>query len=89
MYSVYTASAVQSWFTALPTSVLSYYSSNVQAVSSIISEDAKGPAPTNAASNAQVERIIISEDVKGPAPTNAVRVAGVVMAAGGAALALL
>ncbi len=37
----------------------------------------------------QAEFSIISKDAQGPAPTNAVRVAGAVVAAGGAALALL
>ena len=37
----------------------------------------------------QAEASILSKDAQGPAPTNAVRVAGAVMAAGGAALALL
>ena len=58
--------AAPSWFSAIPTSAVAYFSSVRQAEYSILSKDAKGPAPTNA-----------------------VRVAGAVMAAGGAALALL
>ena len=64
--SAFTNPAVPSWFTAIPTSVQAYFSSMGQAEASILSKDAKGPAPTNA-----------------------VRVAGAVMAAGGAALVLL
>ena len=58
--------AAPSWFPAIPTSAVAYFSSVRQAEFSILSNDAKGPAPTNA-----------------------VKVAGAVMAAGGAALALL
>ena len=58
--------AMPSWFSALPTSAVAYFSSVAQAEISILSKDAKGPAPTNA-----------------------VKVVGAVMAAGGAALALL
>ena len=37
----------------------------------------------------QAEISIISKDAEGPAPTNVMRVAGAVVVAGGAALALL
>ncbi|KAK0514423.1 hypothetical protein JMJ35_003040 [Cladonia borealis] len=66
LQSVLTETALPSWFSALPTSALAYFSSVGQAEISIISKDAKGPAPTNAA-----------------------KVAGAVMAAGGAVMALL
>lgn len=49
--------------------------------------------PTSAvgffSSVAAAEMSIVSKDVKGPAPTHAVKVAGVVLAAGGVALAMM
>jgi len=64
--SLATATADPSWFSALPTSAVAFLSSVGAAEMSIVSMDAQGPAPTNAA-----------------------KVAGVVLAAGGAALAML
>lgn len=45
--SVATATALPSWFTAMPTPVQQFFSSVGQAEASILSKDAKGPAPTN------------------------------------------
>ncbi len=66
LQSALTATALPTWFSALPTSAQAYISSVAQAEISIISKDAKGPAPTNV-----------------------VKVAGALVAAGGAALVLL
>ncbi|KAK4697241.1 hypothetical protein P7C71_g800, partial [Lecanoromycetidae sp. Uapishka_2] len=64
--SVLSAGTPPAWVSAVPTSAVSYISSVVSAEASIISKDAKGPAPTNGA-----------------------KIVGAVVAAGGAALALL
>ena len=64
--SVLTETTQPAWISAVPTSARAYLSSVANAEASIITKDAKGPAPTNA-----------------------VKVVGAVVAAGGAALALL
>ncbi len=64
--AIATQTAEPSWYAAMPTSVVAFFSSVFAAEFSIVSKDAQGPAPTHAA-----------------------KVAGVVLAAGGAALAVL
>ena len=64
--SIVTATATPDWYSAIPTSYQSYFSSIGAAEASIVNEDAKGPAPTNG-----------------------VKLAGMAVAAGGVALALL
>lgn len=64
--SIATQTVTPSWFAALPTSAVAFFSSVGAAEFSIVSKDAQAPAPTHA-----------------------VKVAGVVLAAGGAALAML
>ncbi|KAK3170660.1 hypothetical protein OEA41_002742 [Lepraria neglecta] len=46
--SAFTATALPTWFTALPSSAQSFFSSVGAAEISIVSKDVKGPAPTNA-----------------------------------------
>ena len=46
--SLATATAVPSWYSAMPTPIQQFWSSVGAAEISIVSKDAKGPAPTNA-----------------------------------------
>ena len=65
-FATATGTEVPTWFSALPTSVQGYLSSVRGDLIHIVTNNAEGPAPTNAA-----------------------KMAGVVIAAGGAALAML
>ncbi len=48
LQSILTETATPTWYSAIPTSYQNYLSSVGVAEASIISKDAKGPAPTNA-----------------------------------------
>lgn len=94
--SLATQTSYPDWYTALPTTVQDLLESVGQHEISIITEAIAGSDPTpvvtitSAVSTITTPMISVTSSVlSGPAPTNAVRVAGAVVVAGGAVVAIL
>lgn len=89
---------MQAISTGIPASVLSQINNNANAFDQSLATATADTSwfsalPTSAvaflSSVGAAEMSIVSKDAQGPAPTNVAKVAGVVLAAGGAALAIL